>query len=257
MNLKNPIQSSLVLDHIYIDLPSEDFDALTKLTNYIKGCEHSHVKSSDDAWEGLYISTSRGSYFEFLRERRPGGLGIAMRLPKDSMLDAREIVRELPQLAWQAGRRDYLDGDPWFDWLSLGDYRSFDTFFNAWIMHYHPRENTKNAERPKCTIKGLTTLCVTLGDENIGTVKELSRWMPGEGLPLFGNTFSVMVRERDETQFNLQIKLVQGTTRFQFSALSMEIDGISYIRPVQIGNFKIQQAAHELLIKRSPRDRDT
>jgi hypothetical protein len=174
------IRDGLVLDHLYVAIPEVDFETLSQLLGGRPGIVRNAIKSGNDAWEGLYARSRTGAYFEFLRGRREGGLGIAFSAPYGNYLDVRRIRDELSDLAWRSGTRVWADGAPWFDWLSLGDYLDVEkTRFNAWLMHYHPSHVVPARRREQPSIDSFVELEVAAGRKLEAEIERLGSWLPG------------------------------------------------------------------------------
>ncbi len=95
-----PIHSSLVLDHFFLSFSEDDFNELHHLLGSLKEVEHRATRSGDDQWEGLYLRSSIGSYFEALKGEEYS-LGIAFSPWRMSYVDASLIVKEMPKIKWK------------------------------------------------------------------------------------------------------------------------------------------------------------
>lgn len=116
------IRDGLALDHLNASIPAEDFETLALVLAGQPGINREKVQAGDNGWEGLYAYTRAGGYFEFLRgTHRQSGLGIAISSYVSHAMDARKLREELPELPWKTGTRTLENGQPWFDFLSLGN----------------------------------------------------------------------------------------------------------------------------------------
>ena len=105
----------LQLDHFYIDVNEEDFQALKVLLDVFKSdIRHVEVKSATGQWEGLYLRTRLGTYFEILRTINPEALGIAFRTSDPISLPAARVIADIP-VEWKSSTTNYPDGQHWFD----------------------------------------------------------------------------------------------------------------------------------------------
>ena len=102
-----PVINSLTLDHTYISLPENSFKKYIDFFKELNGM-HSVVNSSDDSWEGLYLKSRIGDYFEILNNKRNGGFGLALSPLRPMHVDVSNIIKEQPNLDWKYGKR--LDG---------------------------------------------------------------------------------------------------------------------------------------------------
>lgn len=131
-----PVINSLVLDHFYISLSEKDFDKYSAFMKCLGGT-HMNIKSGNDGWEGCYLLSRTRDYLEVLKERRKGGLGIALSSVNSHLVDTERILIEHEDLDWKKGLRLRQNKDPWFRWYSLEDYEALtDNEFNVWVMDY-------------------------------------------------------------------------------------------------------------------------
>ena len=124
------------LDHIYFALISSDFERECLKYPPSAFSARQTVKTSDEEWEGLYIRCRDKTYFELLNERRCNKLGIGFRSVTPMENGAPAEVKSMAHLRWQYGTRYFTNGQFWFNWFSLADYRDLGMNFNFWIMQY-------------------------------------------------------------------------------------------------------------------------
>ncbi|MCM2279138.1 MAG: hypothetical protein NDJ89_13765 [Oligoflexia bacterium] len=232
------IENQLVLDHFYISLDAESFDSLLPLTAGLKNAVHSKVQTDNGSWEGIYIKCRTGCYFEILKERRPGGLGIAISPIYPHYVDAAKICERYPALPWRSGTRRLPDGQPWFDWLTLGDYLNIeDTFFNSWLMKYHLSHRDNRPEVARCTIDRYCRLELRLGIENLEALKQLGAWLPGRQR-LSETKYLLELPDRDGNDLQIAINLIPGASRFKFLSIDMELSRGEAVPKMELGRFK-------------------
>jgi hypothetical protein len=247
------VRESLVLDHFYISVPSAEFDPLIELTKLFKDTSHGKSQVQDDEWEGIYAYSRTRSYFEILRERRGGGFGLCFSPYSSLYVDASKIMEEMKEEPWRSGTRVWQTGLKWYDWISTGDYLDIDkTFFNAWIMKYHPHHFDWKHPIPVPGIDKYSLIRLTLGRDNVDEVKRLSSWFPGT------RTFNEKkirfeMQDRDELPFAIEISLLDGNQRFEFVSLEMKHcdplalpDGFRK----ELGSFMLEVKGHDVLFAR-------
>ncbi len=234
-------RTHLVLDHFYISLEPNDFLPFIETANFFSRCEHIHVKSSDDAWEGVYLSSKTGAYFEVLNERRLGGLGIAFRSKSQNEWNIRNILKELPLLKWKFGTRSTAKGDPWFDWVSLGDYLDvYKTWFNTWMMHYYPSDKPKDENSSVFSVSRFLALEMIVGRDHLSLIQELSSWFPG-GKKFLDDQIVFSLTDRDGSLFEIYLKLKDGADRFQFKRLSFVLEDGSTLENRSFGRIRFHR----------------
>lgn len=210
------------LDHFYIGVSSFEFQPLLPIANALQGCQHLVVQSGNDSWEGIYLFSNAGPYFEILNERRNQGLGIAFCTTSET----RQIIARMSDLPWKSGTRHRANGSPWFDWLSLGEYLNVkETWFNAWIMRYC--ESSKPRTAPAFSIKRFLSLKMSLGNERLDEMKSLARWFP-EPFEMENSRVTVFIADRSGDRLKIEIQLVTGNEKFTFHSIDFELnDGVN------------------------------
>lgn len=208
------VKFGLALDHFYVGIEAEAFDLLVPWIKDISGVKHSTARTGEDEWEGLYFSTRTNAYFELLRARREGCIGIAFTSVSPFYLDARKIAEELPDLPWNTGTRINPDGKPWFDWFTLGDYLNVNpsTPCNVWLMHFHMHHREWKFRRPKTAFDAITEISVTACREMREEISRSIPWTPtrvveGDQENLY------LIPDRDESEVRLQVRFQDGTNK--------------------------------------------
>jgi|GEM_PF-6103444 len=245
------IRDSLVLDHFYINASNEDFDALLKMKDFIQnGFRHSVVKTDNDQWEGIYLRSRAGSYFEILRNRRPNSLGLAFQTFDPMSLDASEIMSELP-LDWNVFSRSFPDGQNWFDSIStMEDPASLGNYFSPWIMKYYIRKAKPQAVIAPRSIDRFPSIEMTLGRAHLEHVRSLSEWFPG--VREFNADFiHFQYPDRDGWSFDVRIHLVDGDQRFEFKTAVIEMyEAFPDFKPLKLGSFVLSRSERSLVLAR-------
>ncbi len=244
-------QQMLVLDHFFINASAEDFEALKKLKEFIPyGVRHDVVKAADDQWEGLYLRSRPGSYFEILRDRRPNALGLAFQTIDPMILDAAKITEELA-LDWKIQNRKSADGQPWFDYISISS-TELDSLFVAWIMKYYVRDRKPVGTVMPRSIDRWVSLEMTLGRRHADRVSHESQWFPGTR-EITNDAIQFTVPDRDGHPFDIRIRLIDGDARFEFKKAIIDLydtTAIEHLTPIQLGSFTLTRSGDSLILTR-------
>lgn len=201
------VKYGLALDHIYMGLEDAAFDLLVHWITQLRGVTHSLIRSGDEQWEGIYFSTRTNAYFEFLRKRREGCIGIAFSSISPFYLDARKIVDELPELPWRNGSRVTAEGKPWFDWFSVCEYLNVNpsTPCNVWLMHYHMNHYDWKSRRPKLSLDAITDVAFT---GSLAMREEIQRVIPWTPIRIEeGSDENIYyMPDRDESELRVRVR---------------------------------------------------
>jgi hypothetical protein len=255
--MTNPsIRERLVLDHFYIPVTSEELASLSKMTSRLRDSVHSRVVSGDDHWEGIYITSRIGDYFEIVRYPRASNLGLAFSPAKPQYTDARKIAEELPNLDWKRGARVTKSNQPWFDWLSLSDDSDpVIPAVKAWVMHYHSshQEQTRMPSGPR-VIDRFKKIELTVGRDLIPALRVLIPWLPGS--QTWGeNKASLLLPLRDGHHFEVRISIIDGKIPLSFRALEMEITRGEDVEPGEFGRYSLTKTdAHTIIFRKNGAD---
>lgn len=245
------IRNALVLDHFYIGVSDEQFQMLLPLADSLKSCFNKHVKSGDDSWEGIYLSSRTGAYFEILRERRSESLGLAFSAYRPQYCDVMQIKDELKDLDWKSYQRNWEDNSPWFDSLSLGSYCDVqETFFNAWLMQYHfnPRPVDSLVPLSVRAVDRFQTIDLELGKRHLDEVRKLSSWFPGV-LKFENDNICFRLPDRDGSTFEVNVKLVDADVRFRFKSLKMRRNPEESVHSMSLGDFVFSVEGDVMVLK--------
>ncbi len=235
------VRNRLVLDHFYIGLDDDAFEKLLPLTQLFKNCEHSKVTSGAESWEGIYLQSRTGAYFEIVRDREVHGLGLALSAAKPQYTDTRKIVEELPELPWKTGTRVDEGGAPWFDWITLSDYLDIHaTFFNAWIMNYRFNHRDSSHTVSPCSVDRFKEIHLDLGRDNVSEVERLSSWLPGTR-EIKENLIQFELPDREGSSFIVFIHLVDGKSQFRFKSLDLALAHGQNVESKKLGTFLLEQ----------------
>ena len=246
------MRQSLQLDHFYINASPEDFEAFLKLKDVIKtGVRHEVVKADGDEWEGLYIYSRPGSYFEILKDRRPNSLGLAFQVSSPLTMDPAEIMTELP-LKWNVFSRE-MNGQKWFDALSTASAPfTRETLFDAWIMKYYQRKTNHKGPKLPRTLDQFQSIELTLGREHVESIRTLSDWFPGSR-EINSAQIHFQVPNQDGWPFDVRIDLVDGSQRFEFKKLVFDVydvESLPDFTEMQLGSFKLMRQNDRLVLTR-------
>lgn len=248
------IRERLALDHFYISVTSEELAALSTMTSRLRDSLHSRVVSGADHWEGIYISSRIGDYFEIVLDPRASSLGLAFSPLKPQYTDARKIAEEFPALDWKKGARLTETKQPWFDWLSLSDDSDpIIAAVNAWVMHFHFShwEQNRMPSGPR-VIDRFNRIDLNMGRDRVPDLRAKIPWLPGSqnwrnaqaalSLPL-----------RDGHRFEVGITLIDGDAPLSFRSLEMEITRGEDVEPGEFGAFSlVKNDEHTLVFRRAP-----
>ncbi len=242
------VRDYLALDHFYIAFPPEEFEKLLPLTSILRNCFHFKVKSGNDSWEGIYMQNRTGSYWEIVKDSKVNGFGAAFSAFALPGVDVRQIIKEMPALAWKKGTRLTPEGVPWFDWLSLGEYLDiYKTFFNVWIMHYHTQLK-RPFNPPDSNINRFSKIHLTLGQAHKKIVKALSEWLPGTRF-INEKQVKFVVPNRDRNDFEILIELIPGDGRFEFKSLDAVLPQGVIIKDHDLGALSLWQEGRTFYFK--------
>lgn len=246
------IRERLFLDHFYIPATSEELAALSKMTSHIRDSVHSRVASGGDHWEGIYISSRIGDYFEIVRYPRASSLGLAFSPAKPQYTDARKIEEEFPELDWKKGSRPTETNRPWFDWFSLTD--DSDPVIppvNAWVMHYHFShwEQAKIPSGPR-VIDRFKRLDFTVGRDHVRALRAQIPWLPGS--QSWNEERAVLsLPIRDGHHFEVQLSIADGPGPLSFRSLEMELTRGQDVASGDFGRFSLaKKDEHTIVFER-------
>ena len=246
------IRERLALDHFYIPASADELGALSKMTSGLRDSSYSRIVSGDDHWEGVYIPSRTGDYFEIVHYPRAAPLGLAFSPAKPQYTDARKLAKEFPALAWKRGSRLTDTHQPWFDWLSLSDDAD-PTFppIKAWAMHYHfthwPQSTTPSGPR---VIDRFKRVELILGRDIVPSLRALVPWIPGSQRWGDGK-IALVLPLRDGHELLIDIRLKDGDERLSFLSLEMEITRGQDIAPGKFGPFELAMtAAHTAVFRK-------
>lgn len=211
------LANRLSLDHFYLLLPENKFysmkDQLVKL-----GASHQIVQSGEDSWEGLYLHSRTGEYFEILKNEN-AGFGMAFSATVFYLTETKTVIESLKNYNWKSGTRLTKNNEKWFDWYSTGEYSDLKTLLNVWVMAYHKR-HIDYAEMPFVkSILSFDKIYMSVGKENLDAIEKVLE------LPLFHSVekndsfLSFKCLRRDGWFFKIIIQLVEGNQRFAYHEL--------------------------------------
>ena len=237
------VRESLVLDHFYLGVRSEDFDRLIQLQELLSATSHSKVVTSNDSWEGVYVSSRTRAYLEFLRERRQGGVGFCLSPYNPLYVDAGKIRTDLKELPWRQGTRVSDDGQPWYDWIATCDYLDTEnTLFNAWIMKYHLTHHDITRPIPQPSVDRFESIQLRVGGCHRAAVEEASLWFPGERkIHEHGARFAF--QDRDGSPFTIDIEFVPEESCFELQSLRFRLADAAAgerLREADLGAFAVE-----------------
>jgi hypothetical protein len=212
------VHNKLILDHFYFSATDEQFEDLKNLFSHVQCANHQKVQSDGDSWEGIYINTRSQFYLEILKARRPNCIGVCQKPINPLYTDARDIVRDLPDLPWQTFERS-IDGQKWFTALSLDNYFDLTTPLNAWVTHYHQMVRSYTPRFPKYEIQTIFEMNIQ-GDPNLkDPVRRNSSWLHGQNEYLENQyIFNLKTYYSDPMKMNIQFQ--KGSIGLQMKSLS-------------------------------------
>lgn len=236
------IRDRLTLDHFYISATSEELAALSKMTSHLRDSVHSRVVSGDDHWEGIYISSRIGDYFEIVLDPRSSSLGLAFSPLRPQYTDSRMIAEEFPELHWRKGSRLTESRQPWFDWLSLSDDSDpVIPAVNAWVMHFHFShwERGRGPTRPN-VIDRFKRIELVAGRDGVAAMRALLPWLPGsQDWTDSGAVLSLPLR--DGHRFQVDISIIDGSSPLSFRSVEMELTRGQDVEPGEFGLFSLRR----------------
>lgn len=236
------IREKLRLDHFYVDLSAAAFRALLPLKDVFAGSLHKVVEVADGSWEGLYIYSAGGVYFELLG-RRPGS-GLALSADYIQYEDASRIVEEMPWLPWQpSGLRSWPSGQPWFRYETTTPDRAAQTeAFETWTMKYYFGERERNRAFERPTITRFRRLHLAVGEGRYPEIAPACAWLPGRNL-LGEGRCKLEIPCRDGTYFEIEIEKAAGDG-VAFKELEFEVRADIMLEPRRLGDFELRQRGH-------------
>lgn len=208
-----PVMNSLTFDHLYISLPENSFKKYINFFTDLNGV-HSVVNSSDDSWEGLYLKSRIGDYFEILNNKRNGGLGIALSPLRPMHVEVSNIIKEQPHLDWKHGKR--LDGQnrPWFDWYSLDNYLDAkNLLFNVWIMDYAKSHNDVKAKPKTNFVDSFNSIELSLGSAHLSKIEDNLKFTDYK-IVKESNYLKFSIPKNDGWNFDVIIRIIDGDSEF-------------------------------------------
>lgn len=176
------------------------------------GAIHKVVKSGSTGWEGLYIYSDEGTYFEILCENQPyiqaGQLGIAL----SSRHGSPDLKAHLATLESRLDVYDRLDenNNLWFKAYSLNDLPEIPKAY-VWYMDYQTNYQIERFNKKSNKVKRFKQAHLKLPD---ATIKELRGF---EVLPDFppplkfelskGQSFQIILTpSKDEINFEIEVE---------------------------------------------------
>lgn len=250
--MSNPsIRERLALDHFYVPATSEELSALSEMIPRLRDSVHSRVVSGNDHWEGIYISSRIGDYFEIVLDPRASNLGLAFSPLKPQYTDSRKISDEFPALNWKKGSRLTESSQPWFDWLSLTDDSDpIVPAVNAWVMHFHFSHwgQTRMPSAPR-VIDRFKKINFIMGRDRVPDLRAQIPWLPG--LQNWSNSGAALLLPlRDGHQFEVDIATIDGSTPLTFRSLEMEITRGQDVEPGEFGSFSLSKSDEHTIVFR-------
>jgi hypothetical protein len=143
MSLKKNYLENIGLDHFYTGFNKEEIKDLKNLSK-LPFCVFSKVKSGKDSWQGLYWSSTSGSYFEMLEKpsEERYQLGFAFSANTIQYFDIRKIKTLFKNdQGLKTTLRLSKTGKPWFTAISSKKRKNESVFM--WGMHYFFNERTR------------------------------------------------------------------------------------------------------------------
>lgn len=250
MNRYETFLKTLCLDHSYINLQSEAFDQLLPLSSRLRGVDHVKTVSGNESWEGIYLLSRTGAYFEILREYREGAIGIGISPMRPYYVDASKITEAYPELSWKKGTRTFKDGQAWFDWFSTIDFTTVtDTIFDPWVMKYHlsHRDSGVASSRP-LSIDRFRKLNLELGSSHVSFLRRTSSWLPGVK-SFADDEITFTIPDREGSSYQIAIVVVPGDSKFKFKSLEMDLVRGEQLETVDLGPLKFEALADEAVLK--------
>lgn len=247
------IRKRLVLDHFYLGFNTEEINDLKKITKIFKRCNHSKVKSGKDAWEGVYLYSNIGSYFEMILDKEKYGFGIATSGQPVQYVDVTKIIEKLPNLPWTKGKRKLGETKKtWFEWISLKPFKHKSEYspFYTWLMRYYLVDwSIKDRKIEQCSIDRFLSLKIEVGKDHIDYIKYHSQWLPGKAT-VNRTSVEIIIPNRDFGEFKINIKLVPGDMKPKFRSLTMQICPGKSIKLVSLKHFKFKQSSNTVILTR-------
>lgn len=165
------------LDHFYIVLPDRVFQSIKEQTIRDYGAIHKVVVSGANSWEGLYIFTKEGVYFEILRQQEEGiqgRVGIALS-HRDTNFDSVEYCQKYPYSLVEVINK--VD-KPWFISISNAKCPEVPMAY-VWIMHYLDEFKESRFEvSPDAIINDFSSVDFYTNQKVIDEFKLYKDWVP-------------------------------------------------------------------------------
>jgi hypothetical protein len=248
------LRRALVLDHFYASLPADEFQGLLGLIGPFPHAKHQKVQTEAGGWEGLYIYSQSGEYFEILGDSQTIGLALSAR--SIQYRNASLIREEFPWIPWESGIMRRPNGSPWFEWCSPSSGENQRPALSVWTMRYfnrhEPDTDPPGFKRPSPNIVRFRHLHVLMGEARFGEIKAaLHAWSPGDHV--FGDARClVRLPMRDGHEFTIEFERVPGEhARLQSLAMDMRPD--VHLEPRAYGPFVLaQKGATATLSRRTP-----
>lgn len=223
------IKSLLALDHAYCAFTAEQLKDLSKYSKVLAGLRFSKVKSGRRTWQGVYLYSNVGPYFEFI-EGIEKGHGIALSPPRPTSIDAFLLKKAFPKIKFYSRKIPY-DGKIWFESLTTNDSKSTLTSIYTWVMRYHVNYNFVKIARPiqHCSIDRLHNLEVLFPKSEAPMIFDQTRWFKNKPIKK-GSTVTLQIPCRDGTPFTIKYLLRSNVTRPIFKSLSLSLSPSANIK---------------------------
>lgn len=234
------VRSKLRLDHFYIDFLPTEFRALVPLASIFAGSTHNVVQAEGASWEGIYLSSESGAYFELLGRRQAAGIAVSPQYIQYH--DASKIREEMPWLPWApTGLMKWPDGQPWFEWETTTPVtKDHHPAVETWTMKYHlshDPEKTKFHVRPSIT--RFRRLHLLIGESRFHEIHPACEWLPGRNF--LGTENCVLeIPCRDGSYFTVEMEKAPGSG-IELRELEMELRPDVFIEPHALSRYSLTQ----------------
>ena len=252
VKIRSMLKNGLALDHFYTGFTHEEMNDLKNLIRFSKRCDHRKIKSGKDSWEGVYLSSNTGSYFEMILGTEKYGMGIAVSSRYLQYFDGSKVPSDFPKLKWRKNIRYWRKTKKkWFTAISLLKTpleKNISNIFSTWIMQYHPLHEKKHAKTiPQSNVERFHRLVVQAGQELMPMIRYHTQWLPGRH-KFRKNKIELCIPSKDGGPFRIAIRFLKGKMQPRFVSLEMSLCPDVRSKTIKMRSFRLVKKENGRLV---------
>ncbi len=201
-----------IIDHFYIVLPDTIFLSTKQELEAKYGAVHKTITSGSQKWEGLYIYSDEGTYFEILKDNnsnfKSGQLGIAL----SSRIPNSDLGNHLASIQNDLDIYDQLDetNKTWFTAYSLKHLPGLPMSY-VWYMEYKNNYFSARFNRRDTVVKRFTRLTFETSEEvliELNNFTKLPDFQPSLKFELAtGHSLEIIIKpSKEKINFKIDVE---------------------------------------------------